>query len=286
MSPSPTTALCAGKTIVITGAAQGLGQAAAVAFAAAGAKRIAIVDSSCTSDTIERASQAAAEAGRTELELFPFHLNLGEAASIDTEFTKIHSRLGYVDILINTTEHISLFNLQRGTMEASNVDVWWKNCEASVKDAFVVARALLPLLLKGTEKTIVNVISARSPLLQFTSGTHDLSELAMMRLSEDLMLDYRNEGLLVYSLQPGHEGAKDMQQSVNLKLASEGLVYLTSERREQLGGRHLKCGEDMCDVISRDKWDTQNDLLEIGTSVKGIPPIPEKRRGRVPRSNY
>jgi NAD(P)-dependent dehydrogenase (short-subunit alcohol dehydrogenase family) len=215
MSPSTITAPCADKTVVITGAAQGLGQAAAVAFAAAGAKRIAIVDSSCTSDTIERASQAAAEAGRTEPELFSFHLNLGEAASIDTEFTEIHSRLGHVDVLINTTEHISLFNLQRGTIEASNVDKWWKSWETSVKDAFVVARALLPLLLKGTEKTIVNVISARSPLLQFTSEPHDLSELAMMHLSEGLMLEYGNEGLLAYSLQPGHQGAKDVQQSVN-----------------------------------------------------------------------
>ncbi|CAG8888091.1 unnamed protein product [Penicillium egyptiacum] len=215
MSPSPITALCAGKTVVITGAAQGLSQAAAVAFAAAGAKRIAIVDSSCTSDTNERASQAATEAGRTEPELCSFHLNLGEAASVDTKFAEIHSRLGHVAILIDTTEHISLFNLQRGTIGASNVDVW-KNWEASVKDACVVARALLPLLLKGTEKTIVNVISARSPLLQFTSGTHDLSELAMMHLSEGLMLDYGNEGLLAYSLQPGHQGAKDMQQSVNL----------------------------------------------------------------------
>jgi NAD(P)-dependent dehydrogenase (short-subunit alcohol dehydrogenase family) len=216
MNPSPVTALCADKTVVITGAAQGLGQAAAVAFAAAGAKRIAIVDSTCTSDTIERASQAAAEAGRTEPELFSFHLNLGEAATIDTEFTEIHSRLGHVDILINMTEHISLFNPQRGTIEASNVDVWWKNWEASVRDAFVVARSLLPLLLKGTEKTIVNVISARSPLLQVTSGTHDLSELAMTHLSEGLMFDYGNEGLLAYSLQPGHQGTKDMQQSVNL----------------------------------------------------------------------
>ena len=71
-----------------------------------------------------------------------------------------------------------------------------------------------------------------------------------------------------------------------LELASEALVYLTSERREQLGGRHLKCGEDMCEFISRDNWDAQNDFLKIGTSVKRIPPMSEKRRGRVPRSNY
>lgn len=94
--------------------------------------------------------------------------------------------------------------------------MWWKNWEASVKGAFVVARALLPLLLKGTEKTMVNIISARLPLLQFMPGTHNLSELAMMHLSESLMFDYGNEGLLAYSLQPGHQGAKDMQQSVNL----------------------------------------------------------------------
>ncbi|KAJ5512747.1 hypothetical protein N7463_002299 [Penicillium fimorum] len=283
MNPRTISAPCAGKTVVITGAAQDLSQAAAVAFAAAGAKRIAMVNTSGTSDAIEKASQVAAEAGRPAPELFSFHLKIGEPASIDTELSEIYSRLGHVDILINVTEHISLFNIQRGTIAESNIDSWWEVLEASVKDSIVVARILLPLLLKGTEKTFVNLISARSPLPQFTSETPDLSEFAMIHLSECLMLDYGDEGLLAYSLQPGHYKAEDM---VNLKLASEVLVYLTSERREWLGGRHLKCEEDMCDVISRDEWDAQNDLLKIGTSVKRIPAAPEKRRGRVPRSSY
>ncbi|KAJ5598868.1 hypothetical protein N7537_008952 [Penicillium hordei] len=286
MNPRTISAPCAGKTVVITGAAEDLSQAAAVAFATAGVKRIAMVNSSGTSDAIEKASQDAAEAGRLAPELFFFHLIIGEPASIDTELPEIHSRLGHVDILTNATEHISLFNIQRGTIAASDI-CSWEVLEASVEDSFVVARILLPLLLKGTEKTFVNLISARSPLPQPTSGTHGLSEFAMIHLSECLMLDYGNKGLLAYSLQPGHYKAEDM---VNLKLACEVLVYLPSEQREWLGGRHLKC-EDMCDVISRDDWDAQNDLLKIGTSVKRIPAAPEKRRaekrrGRVPRSSY
>lgn len=216
MSPSAIPAPCAGKTVVVTGAAKGLGQAAAVAFAAAGAERIAIVDSSSTPDTLERASQATAEAGRPAPELFSLQLEVGDAASVHTGVTEIHSRWGHADILINTIGHMSPFELQQQSLGASDIDVWWKTREVSVKDAFVVARAMLPLLLKGAEKTIVNVISPSSSLLESTSGAHSLLELAMMRLSVGLMLDYGNEGLLAYSLQPGYYEAKDMQESVNL----------------------------------------------------------------------
>lgn len=51
----PPSAPCDGKTVVITGAANGLGQAVAIAFVAAGADRIAIMDSfnSSFSETLE-----------------------------------------------------------------------------------------------------------------------------------------------------------------------------------------------------------------------------------------
>ncbi|KAJ5958488.1 uncharacterized protein N7479_005638 [Penicillium vulpinum] len=54
------------------------------------------------------------------------------------------------------------------------IDVGWKALKVSVKYSFVVIRALLPFLLKGTERTIVNVIS-ELPFSQSISTTHNLS---------------------------------------------------------------------------------------------------------------
>jgi len=156
-------------------------RAVAIAF---GAGRIALVDSLDTSDTPEKTFLAAADALRPAPELFCWQLEVGEAASIDTAVTEIHSRWGHVDILTNATRHISPLKMQRQYPGANDIDAWWKTWEVGVKDAFVFARVLLPVLLNGPEKTIVNVFSTRSPLLQSTSGAHDLSELAVMHLSK------------------------------------------------------------------------------------------------------
>ncbi|EPS34782.1 hypothetical protein PDE_09746 [Penicillium oxalicum 114-2] len=286
-------ALCTGKTVVVTGAAGCLGQAVAVAFAAAGAERIAMVDNFNASDTFEKILKAAQDTGRPAPELLSLHLEIGDATSVDTGVAEIHSRWGHVDILINTTSHMPPCGLQRPVLENSDINAWWETWEVSVKDAFIVARALLPLLLKGSDRTVVNVLSASPSLPTFTSGAQDLSALAMMRLSEGLMLDYRKVGLLAYSLQLGHFEAElgdstdfitwlnDLQE-----LASEALVLLASERREWLGGRHIYCGKSICDAISRNDKNMHNELLKLSTSVNKIPVAAGRRRGRVPRSSY
>lgn len=176
-----------GEVVVVTGAAEGLGQEAVVAFVAAGAERIAIVDSSSISDTHARASQVAREARRPGLEILSVQFEVGNAASVDAGVTAIHSRWGHADILINTPCRASSLDRQRQPLGAGDIDNWWKSWEVSVKDAFVVAHALLPLLLKGGEKTIVNIGSTSSSSLKSTSHAQDLSGLAMTRLSEGLM---------------------------------------------------------------------------------------------------
>ena len=206
----PPSAPCDGKTVAITGAANGLGQAVAIAFVAAGADRIAIMDSfnSSFSETLERASAAAIEAGRPAPELSSLRLDVGDPASLENGVNQIHSRWGHVDVLINTISQVQPF-------ETSDIDAWWKTWEMNVKEALVVARTLLPLLLRGTDKTIVYVIPPSSSP-QSPSTSHYLSELAMMRLSEDLTLEHGNDGLLAYSLQPGSQ-EKQTQESDSVK---------------------------------------------------------------------
>ncbi|RYO86221.1 hypothetical protein DL766_009594 [Monosporascus sp. MC13-8B] len=222
-----------------------MGQATVISFAAAGADRIAVVDRVNASATRTRALQAAADAGRPAPEILVLEFNVCDGTSVEAGVNEVGSRWGHVDIFINNWGDLSPFEPQPQPLRASNMDTWWRTWEVNVKDVYLVVRALLPLLLQGTEKTIVNVTSVGPLELTPGASADRLSKLAVMRLSECLMLDYVHEGLLAYSVHPALDLAKKNARGRvcvgQPELAGDTVIYLTSKRREWLAGRHINC---------------------------------------------
>ena len=208
VSPAP----CDGKTVLVTGAATGMGQATVISFAAAGADRIAIVDRVDASATRARALQAAVNAGRPAPEMLVLKSDVCDVASVEAGVQEVNSRWGHVDVLINDTGDLSPFEPQ--PLGASDMDAWWRTWELNVKGVYLVVRALLPLLLQGREKTIVNVTSVGSLALTPGASAYQLSNLAVMRLPECLMLEYAHRGLLAYSVHAALDLAKGVPEAV------------------------------------------------------------------------
>lgn len=208
VSPAP----CVGRTVFVTGAATGMGQAIAISFAAAGADRIAIVDRLDASTTLARSLQAAVDAGRPAPEIIVLEIDVCDAAGVEAGVKEVSSRWGHVDILINNTGDLSPFEPR--PLEASDMNASWRTWEVNFKGVYFVVHALLPLLLQGTAKTIVNVTSVGSLALTPETSAYQLSKLAVMRLSECLMLDYAHDGLLAYSVHPATDLAEGMPEAV------------------------------------------------------------------------
>lgn len=215
ISPVVSPAPCVGKTVFVTGAARGMGQAIAISFAAAGADRIAMMDRVDASATRARALQAAVDAGRPAPEMLVLIMDVCDGASVEAGVKEVSSRWGHVDLLINNAGDLSPLEPQPQPLGASDMDAWWRTWEVNVKGVYLVVRALLPLLLQGTEKTIVNLTSVGSLALTPGTSASQLSKLAVMRLSECLMLDYAHDGLLAYSVDPALDLAKGMPEAVS-----------------------------------------------------------------------
>ena len=213
ISPVVKPAPCVGKTVFVTGAATEMGQATVISFAATGADRIAIVDRVDASATRARALRAAVDAGRPAPEMLVLEVDVCDVASVEAGVKEVSSRWGHVDVLINNAGDLSLFEPQ--PLGASDIDAWWRTWEVNAKGIYLVIRALLPLLLQGTEKTIVNVVSVGSLALLPGASAYQLSMLAVMRLSECLMLDHAHDGLLAYSMHMALDLAKGMPEAVS-----------------------------------------------------------------------
>jgi NAD(P)-dependent dehydrogenase (short-subunit alcohol dehydrogenase family) len=84
------------RIVLVVGAATGTGQAVVTAFAAAGAHRIALVDSGDMSVTQDRALQAAAAKQLAPPDLLTLHLEPEDSARLDERVEEVSRKWGHV----------------------------------------------------------------------------------------------------------------------------------------------------------------------------------------------
>ncbi|SPQ26426.1 f4c8bcf1-b867-429f-82be-12c83ab238ca [Thermothielavioides terrestris] len=272
INPAVHPAPCAGKTVLITGAAKGLGRAIAVSYAKAGASRIAITARDDASETHAAAQQAAADAGRADVQLLVLPLDVTSRASAEACAAELRRRGGgweRVDVLVNNAAYLAPFE----PLAASNPDAWWHTWEVNVRGVYEVARAFLPLVLDSAAKTVVNVVSAGALALTPGASAYQTSKLAVVRLGEYLMADYGSQGLIVHSVHPASvptDLARNMPEEFvkvlcndKPELAGDSIVYLTSKRREWLAGRYISCTWDFPELEKREQEIVERNLLKL-----------------------
>jgi NAD(P)-dependent dehydrogenase (short-subunit alcohol dehydrogenase family) len=139
-----------GRTVVVTGAARGVGRAIAHACAKAGACLV-------LGDILEEGGRAVAqELGKmTEARFVP--LDLGAPESIAAFARNIAEHEGEVHGLVNNAAIAT--DVGGATFEEIDLDLWDRVMRVNVRGTWLVTRALAPLFADGGAGRIVNVAS-------------------------------------------------------------------------------------------------------------------------------
>jgi 3-oxoacyl-[acyl-carrier protein] reductase len=183
----------AGKTVVITGAAGGLGSAMVSGFAAEGAK-VAVVD---LPDS--RGLELAAEVtGTGSGEAFFAPCDLADLAATRQLITGIAERHDGVDVLVNNAAIYPRKEVTDYTTEE-----WLGVQRVNVDAAFVCAQATLPGMRAAGAGRIINVSSVTffggSPFL----APYVASKGALVGLTRALARECGEQGITVNAIAPG-----------------------------------------------------------------------------------
>lgn len=193
----------ANRVVVVIGAASRTGQTVVAAFAAAGVHRIALVDSVDMSTIQDRALQAASANDLSPPALLVLQLQHEEGASLTQGVEEIRHKWGHVDFIIHHADHEFLpFESVAGSKRAI-ADQRRKSLESGIKNVYSLIDAFLPLVLGGSEKTLINIIPANSADMKPRAGVGMIAELANRQMADCLMIDHGCDGLLAYSIHLG-----------------------------------------------------------------------------------
>lgn len=174
------------KVAVVTGAARGIGRAAAARFLADG-WRVALLD----------IDPAIAGLPASE-DAMPLHGDVADEASVRAAFTRIGARFGRVDALVNNAG-IAVF---KPLLETSFAE-WQQVLSVNLGGAFLCAQAAVPLMRRGGGGAIVNITSIsglRASTLRVAYGT---SKAALAQLTRQMAVEFAQYGIRANAVAPG-----------------------------------------------------------------------------------
>ncbi|MCC7022396.1 MAG: SDR family oxidoreductase [Thermomicrobiales bacterium] len=183
-----------GKIAVITGAASGIGQGAARAFAREGA----------TVGLIDRNAEAlAATAGEIGDAALPLVTDVTDEASIAAAFDEVRRRHGRLDVLY-TCAAVQLIG-EDAPVHELDIDVWQRTHDVNLRGVFLTCKHGVRLMMESGEGG--SIINTGSPTGLTMSGAgwhaYSSSKAGVMALTRIMAADYAPYGIRVNGIVPG-----------------------------------------------------------------------------------
>jgi NAD(P)-dependent dehydrogenase (short-subunit alcohol dehydrogenase family) len=226
--PAESAATLAGRVVVITGAARGMGQAYARAFAKAGVRLVA------TDRSWKGAEDFAKELGSLGKEVLTLDMDVTDGAAIDRAFESAMARFGTIDVLINNAamRQRDLFPPSGRTTTLETRDEDWERAFAvNVFGALKVIRRFIRPMLAQKRGSIINAVS--SGILSHSQGgayralrpnsremPYQSTKAALATMSFYLADEVRESNVAVNIVIPGHTRTTGFEEQNRARMAS------------------------------------------------------------------
>jgi NAD(P)-dependent dehydrogenase (short-subunit alcohol dehydrogenase family) len=138
------------KIAIVTGAAQGIGQAIAMRFAREGAH---VVVCDVNAEGVRKVSQDIESLGQKSLW---FEVDVSNSSQVNDMVKKTVESFDRIDILVNNAG--GSFNLPN-KLEQVTEEIWNKVVDVNLKGTFICSRAVAPYMKKQKSGRIVNLAS-------------------------------------------------------------------------------------------------------------------------------
>lgn len=198
-----------GQTAIVTGAAYGIGFAAARRFAQEGAA-VVIAD-------IKGYEEAAAALASEGHDVVGIHADVTSDESVDSLVQTVMGRYGGIDVLVNNAA-ISA-ELRPAPFEKSDVEQWRRIFDVNVFGVFRLCRAISPHMRAAKSGCIINVASGTA--FKGAAGMlhYIASKGAIITMTRSLANELGTDNIRVNAVSPGFTITESVQSAPDLQAA-------------------------------------------------------------------
>ena len=233
------------KTVLVTGAAGGVGRAVAVTMAQYGAKVVA-TDRPAASDRLEETRQLILDQGGSVLTV---HADLADTAEIDTLVKRATDETGAIDILVNVA---AIHAYPTPLLEISEAD-WDHMQNVNVKGCLRLCQCLAPLMVKQGSGNIVTIASDSAFDVIADEGPYGISKMNLVKLTAYLAKELSETGIRINAIAPGWVRTPMIEEYWSdpefLKEAKEGIPLGRIAEPEEIANVVLFLASDLASYV-------------------------------------
>lgn len=182
-----------GKVALVTGAVYGIGFAIASALAEAGAT---IVFNDLSQEGVDKGLAAYKEAG------IPAHgyvCNVTDEPAVQSMVAQIEKEVGVIDILVNNAGIIKRIPMTEMSAEDFRAVV-----DVDLNAPFIVAKAVIPSMIKKGHGKIINICSMMSELGRETVSAYAAAKGGLKMLTKNIASEYGEANIQCNGIGPGY----------------------------------------------------------------------------------
>src|SRR5712664_969160 len=177
-----------GKVCVVTGAASGIGEAVARAYAEAGARGVVVADLKASRDRLAKVAG--------DIDGLAVTADVGQEVDIKALIAATEAKYGPVDVFFSNA------GLSRKGQESASDADWDVSWRVHVMSHVFAARALVRGMLARGSGYLLNTASAAGLLASLNSMPYGVTKHAAVALAEHLAIQYGDRGIRVSVLCP------------------------------------------------------------------------------------
>ena len=182
-----------GKIALITGASYGIGFSIATAYAKAGAT---IVFNDINQELVDKGLKAYQELG---IKAHGYVCNVTDEEAVGRLIQTVEQEVGVIDILVNNAGII-----KRIPMTEMSAAVWRQVIDIDLTGPFIMAKAVLPAMIKKGSGKIINICSMMSELGRETVSAYAAAKGGLKMLTRNICSEYGAHNIQCNGIGPGY----------------------------------------------------------------------------------